>query len=101
MVVRKVMKVEFGAGFIGEVESVETAPEMMQGHHSGAGNDAGMHRGAGKHVGVNLPKRELIGNSEDQGIRKVDRKCGKPAEQKTSNAENQRIGKAGGRSEIQ
>ena len=48
MVVRKVMKVELGAGFIGEVESVETAPEMMQGHHSGAGNDAGMHRGAEK-----------------------------------------------------
>ena len=29
--VRKVMKVELGAGFIGEVERGETAPEMMQG----------------------------------------------------------------------
>ena len=51
--------------------------------------------GPEKHVGVNLPKRGLIGNSENQGIGKVDRKCGKPAARKSSNAENQGSGKAG------
>ena len=57
--------------------------------------------GPEKYVGVNLPKRGLIGNSENQGIGKVDRKCGKLAEQKSSNAGNQGSGKVGGRSEIQ
>ena len=60
--VRKVMKVELGAGFIGEVKTVETAPDMMQGHRVESEIIQGCIEELEKHVGINLPMRGLIGN---------------------------------------